>query len=117
MKKLNKKFDIIIVDSSDPVGPAESLYKKEFYESMSQVLSDSGIICTQGENLFLHLDIISDLLSFCRTLFPTVGYSNTIVPTYPSRSIGFVICTKDKSNRLPCLKKLKLQKLMKWPLL
>lgn len=43
----DQKYDIIIVDSSDPVGPAESLFKPEFYEAMASALAPGGIISTQ----------------------------------------------------------------------
>ena len=48
MKQENlEKFDVIIVDSSDPVGPAEVLFRAEFYESMKNALNPGGIVCTQ----------------------------------------------------------------------
>lgn len=99
-KDSGKRFDLIIVDSSDPVGPAETLYTKEFYSKMHSVLSENGLLCMQGENMFLHLDLISDLINFCKNLFPSVAYFNTLVPTYPSGSIGFVICSKLKEHAL-----------------
>lgn len=94
------RFDVIIVDCSDPVGPAESLYTKEFYTSMKKTLAPSGVLCMQGENLYLHLDLIANLLEICSGLFPKVSYYNGLVPTYPSGSIGFVICSNDSELRL-----------------
>lgn len=54
-------YDAIIVDSSDPVGPAEVLFEKPFFESMHRALKPGGIICTQvrgiassGGLLFMH---------------------------------------------------------------
>lgn len=41
-------FDVIITDSSDPVGPAESLFQESYYELMKKSLLPGGIICTQG---------------------------------------------------------------------
>ncbi|KUF89264.1 Spermidine synthase 2 [Phytophthora nicotianae] len=93
-----EKFDVVIVDSSDPVGPAEVLYRAEFYESMKNSLSPDGIICTQGECLWLHLDLIVDVMQRCQNLFPTVNYSYTTIPTYPSGQIGFIMCSLDKSE-------------------
>uniref|UniRef100_A0AAV1UIJ6 PABS domain-containing protein n=1 Tax=Peronospora matthiolae TaxID=2874970 RepID=A0AAV1UIJ6_9STRA len=92
------KFDVVIVDSSDPVGPAEVLYRAEFYESMKQCLSPDGVICTQGECLWLHLDLIADVMQRCRALFPSVNYSYTTIPTYPSGQIGFIMCSLDESE-------------------
>lgn len=44
-----EKFDVIITDSSDPDGPAESLFQKEYFELMAGALREGGIIATQGE--------------------------------------------------------------------
>ena len=48
MKDHKGEFDVIIVDSSDPVGPAESLYTSAFYADMKDALKAGGIVCTQG---------------------------------------------------------------------
>lgn len=94
----DNKFDVIIVDSSDPVGPAEVLFRQEFYESMKNSLTPSGVICTQGECLWLHLDLIVDVLDKCGPLFPTVQYAFTTIPTYPSGQIGFIMCSLDEGK-------------------
>ena len=54
MGKHEGEFDVIITDSSDPVGPAESLFQKSYYELMKRALRPGGIICTQGKNRELH---------------------------------------------------------------
>merc|ERR1711862_445832 len=87
------QFDVIIVDSSDPVGPAESLYEPEFYASLKRFLTPSGVIATQGECMWLHLPLTTRVMSECHELFPTVDYSYTTVPTYPSGQIGFILCS------------------------
>ncbi|DAZ97809.1 TPA: hypothetical protein N0F65_002479 [Lagenidium giganteum] len=94
------KFDVIIVDSSDPVGPAEVLFRKEFYENMKKSLAPGGVVCTQGECLWLHLDLIVEVLGRCQTIFPTIQYAYTTIPTYPSGQIGFVLCSLDESENM-----------------
>ena len=97
-------YDVIIVDSSDPVGPAESLFQPAFYESMRAALAPGGIVCTQGECIWLHLPLISSVITACGAIFPTVEYAYTTIPTYPSGQIGFVICSLDNREgaaRLP----------------
>mmetsp|Transcript_7600 Transcript_7600/g.10569 ORF Transcript_7600/g.10569 Transcript_7600/m.10569 type:complete len:328 (-) Transcript_7600:628-1611(-) len=87
-------YDCIIVDSSDPVGPAQTLFEPQFYEAMRAVLTPgTGVICAQGECLWLHLDLISSVLTACSDIFPSVAYSYTSVPTYPCGQIGFIIAT------------------------
>jgi len=87
------EYDVILVDSSDPVGPAEVLFEKPFYVAMRKALREGGIVCTQAECLWLHLDIISNLLKQSREIYNTAEYAMTTVPTYPCGQIGFVICS------------------------
>jgi hypothetical protein len=63
MEAHSNEFDVIIVDSSDPVGPAETLYTSDFYRNMSQALKEGGIVCTQGECQWLHLDLIHKVMA------------------------------------------------------
>jgi spermidine synthase len=55
----SQNYDVIICDSSDPVGPAEVLFQPEFFLSMREALAPGGILCTQGECQWLHLDLIA----------------------------------------------------------
>ncbi|KAJ1459621.1 S-adenosyl-L-methionine-dependent methyltransferase [Pelagophyceae sp. CCMP2097] len=86
-------YDVIIVDSSDPVGPAESLFKPDFYECMRAALAPGGITCTQGECMWLHLPLIASVISACGEIFPSVEYAYTTIPSYPSGQIGFIMCS------------------------
>lgn len=93
-------FDVIIVDSSDPVGPAEVLFQKPFFEAMHRAIRPGGMVCTQAESLWLHLGIIKELAAMCHAVFHggDVRYGYTTVPTYPSGQIGFLLCTKKGSE-------------------
>lgn len=42
------KFDAVIIDSTDPIGPGEKLFSEEFYRNLSRILSDNAFIATQG---------------------------------------------------------------------
>ncbi|ETI19613.1 spermidine synthase [Cladophialophora carrionii CBS 160.54] len=92
------EFDVIITDSSDPEGPAETLFQKPYFELLYGALKDGGVITTQAENQWLHLPLISKLKKDCKEVFPVVEYAYTTIPTYPSGQIGFMVCCKD-SNR------------------
>lgn len=67
-------YDVIICDSSDPVGPAETLFKSEFFQSMHDALAPNGVMCTQGECMWLHLDLIQQVMLSCKAIFPVVRY-------------------------------------------
>lgn len=89
-------YDVIIVDSSDPVGPAEVLFQEPFFQYMHRALKPGGIVCTQAESQWYHLEIIKSLAAMCKKVFVggTVQYGYTTIPTYPSGQIGFMVCTK-----------------------
>ncbi|MGH0147042.1 UNVERIFIED_CONTAM: hypothetical protein FKN15_060862 [Acipenser sinensis] len=95
MKQNQVAFDVIITDSSDPVGPAESLFKESYYQLMKTALRDNGILCCQGECQWLHLELIKEMRTFCKSLFPVVDYAYCTIPTYPSGQIGFMLCSKN----------------------
>jgi len=102
METKEDEYDVIIVDSSDPVGPAEFLFEKPFYIKMKNALREGGIVCTQGECMWIHADIISRLISQSKQLFSTAEYAYTTIPTYPCGQIGFCICSKrDSSSSQP----------------
>lgn len=91
-------FDVIITDSSDPIGPASVLFETPFYNAMHKSLRDGGIVCTQGENIWLHLDIIRPLMDSIKATYTTVEYAYTTIPTYPSGQIGFIIAGKGRGS-------------------
>eukprot|EP01098_Paradermamoeba_levis_P008066 TRINITY_DN3355_c0_g1_i1.p1 TRINITY_DN3355_c0_g1~~TRINITY_DN3355_c0_g1_i1.p1 ORF type:complete len:308 (-),score=103.43 TRINITY_DN3355_c0_g1_i1:226-1086(-) len=95
------KMDVIIVDSSDPIGPAESLFGKAFFETLKQNIATGGVICTQAECVWLHLDLITKITASCRSLFKHVDYFYTTIPTYPSGQIGFMLCSDEHNGTKP----------------
>jgi len=91
-------FDVIICDSSDPIGPAESLFKKDFYQRAYDSLKPDGVLCTQAECMWLHMKLISEMSVYVKEVFPSVEYAYTAIPTYPSGQIGFFLCSKKQGH-------------------
>jgi spermidine synthase len=89
-----KAYDIILVDSSDPIGPAAVLFSEEFYKNLSECLDDDGIASTQSESMFYHPNVIITLAQYNKKFFKVPSYYFTMVPTYPSGMIGFSFCSK-----------------------
>jgi len=87
-------YDVIIIDSSDPVGPAQVLFKEPFYRNLYACAKEDGIVVAQGESFHYHTDLIAEILKFALKIFPKCGYYYTLVPTYPSGLIGFTFCSK-----------------------
>lgn len=91
-------YDAVIVDSSDPIGPAQELFEKPFFQSVAKALRPGGVVCTQAESIWLHMHIIEDIVANCRQIFKgSVNYAWTTVPTYPSGVIGFMLCSTEGS--------------------
>lgn len=99
--KHHNTYDIIIVDSTDPLGPGQILFQKPFYENMKGALTDKGIAVTQCESIYLHGPVIRGVYSFARHLFPKLSYYYTMVPTYPSGLIGFYFCSLAHNPKEP----------------
>jgi spermidine synthase len=126
-------YDVIVVDSSDPVGPAEVLFQRPFFEALHRALRPGGVVVTQAESLWLHLDVIESLARMCSEVFGaggggaaaaaagagtaggagaggaaaaaggSVGYAYTTIPTYPSGQIGMMVCHKARVGGAPPL--------------
>jgi spermidine synthase len=93
-------FDVIITDSSDPEGPAESLFQKPYFQLLHDALREGGVITTQAENQWLHLPLITKLKKDCGEIFPVAEYAYTTIPTYPSGQIGFMVCCKEAGRNV-----------------
>ena len=77
-------YDVIIVDSSDPVGPAEVLFRKEFYQGMHDALRPDGVAVTQSESFQYHAPVIAKVAAFSREIFPMYRYFYAMVPPTPA---------------------------------
>src|SRR5699024_8702325 len=88
------EFDVIITDSSDPKGPAVTLFQTEYYQALYECLRPGGVICCQAESYWFDLPFIKDLFAKVKPIFPSVAYASTAVASYPSGQIGFLICCK-----------------------
>nr|KAJ0193180.1 hypothetical protein LSAT_V11C800390880 [Lactuca sativa] len=90
------KYDAIIVDSSDPVGPAQELVERPFFEMLAKALRPGGVLCNMAESMWLHTHLIHDMISVCQKIFKgSVHYAWASVPTYPSGVIGFILCSTE----------------------
>lgn len=96
MKNNTQEFDVIITDSSDPIGPAVSLFQENYFVLIKNALRPNGIVCSQGGSFWDSLDLVKNTLNVCKKLFPVAAYATTSVPTYPSGQIGFAMGSLDK---------------------
>lgn len=91
VQQQEKEYDVIIVDSSDPIGPGEILFEQNFYEHSQKALKKNGIIAIQGESFFLHPDMVQKMVNIIKQLFKNHAYSNFLVPTFTGGHIGICL--------------------------
>lgn len=86
-----ESYDIIIVDGSDPVGPAEGLFSVEFYKNCYDALKPGGILIAQGESPKFNEFAFAELNATLRQIFGTENAAVSLfyVPTYPSGMWSF----------------------------
>jgi spermidine synthase len=75
-------FDVIIVDSTDPIGVGEVLFTDEFYENSARILTAGGLIVNQCGVPFMQADELRETSLRRRQFFPHVGAYIAAVPTY-----------------------------------
>ena len=95
----DRRFDLIIVDSTDPIGPGEVLFTERFYADCKRCLSDGGILVTQNGVPFLQADELNQTLGFFRRLFADATCYLATVPTYAGGPMAFGWATDDTSLR------------------
>jgi spermidine synthase len=78
----DRKFDVIIVDSTDPIGPAEVLFSDRFYRRCKNCLTPGGILVTQNGVPFMQGGELRGTVRLLRPLFADVGCYLAAVPTY-----------------------------------
>ncbi len=92
-------FDLIIIDSTDPIGPAIGLFHQEFYQSCFDCLTEDGMLVCQSETPFLNeqsehfYNIQKNLKNVFPLVFPYLNY----IPTYPSGVWSLTLASKKYS--------------------
>lgn len=89
-------FDLVIVDSTDPVGPGEGLFTSEFYIGVHRILSDNGIMITQSESPRYNTKVFQEIYTCYREIFGTDNVHCYLgqIPTYPSGTWSFSFSSK-----------------------
>jgi len=76
---LDDSLDVILVDSTDPIGPAEGLFNQPFYRECRRVLRDGGILAQQSESPLAHTQLIAAMHAAMRE----AGFAQTHVLSFP----------------------------------
>jgi spermidine synthase len=84
LKTTNERFDVVIVDSTDPVDFAAGLFQSPFYADIKRILKKDGIMTELTESPFSDTALMKQAISEMRLVFPVVKTYWGAVPTYPS---------------------------------
>jgi spermidine synthase len=93
-----RDLDVILVDSSDPVGPSESLFQAEFFAELHTALAPGGITCLQAGSPFLGPDQVAKMTVDLKSYFPVVHLITIPVPSYPGGTWCLALAQKSDWN-------------------
>jgi len=92
----DESFDLVIVDSTDPVGPSEGLFTKDFYLDVYRILTKQGIMVTQSESPRFNQSVFKEIYQCYRDIFGLhqVHCYLAYIPTFPTGMWSFSFCSK-----------------------
>jgi spermidine synthase len=94
LTQTKERFDLIIIDSTDPVGPAESLFTNQCFTLAFSALKAEGIFVAQTESLHFHRDFIREVQQRLAQIFPLVDLYTVPLATYAGNWWTFSIASK-----------------------
>lgn len=87
-------YDVILVDSPEPVGQAVRLFSSDFYRAIFKALRPDGLFVAQTESPFFNQDLITNVCREVNRIFPITKLYLAVVPTYPSGLWSFTLGSK-----------------------
>lgn len=94
IQRTGEKFDVVIVDSPDPLGVARVLFSKKFYKNINSVLTDKGMMIRQTGSTILQPEEIKQNYRIMKQVFPYVSVQLAAIPTYIGGFFSFLIASK-----------------------
>jgi len=88
------RYDVILIDSTDPIGPAVPLFGDAFYKNVFHLLNNDGIAVAQGESPFYNLPSQKSLIKITKKLFPISCFYHFGNMTYPGGLWSFLLASK-----------------------
>ena len=95
IKDKKDMFDIILIDSTDPIGPGEGLFTEEFYTNIKNSLKKGGIMVAQSESPFAQKDSVRKMYTLLKKVFPICSTYTSNIPTYPGGYWAWAFCSED----------------------
>lgn len=95
VKDKNNEFDIVLIDSTDPMGPGEGLFTEEFYTNVKKSLKKGGIVCAQSESPVVNKEEIKKMYNLLKKVFPITSTFTSPIPTYPGGYWAWAFCSEE----------------------
>src|SRR5574344_2169179 len=95
IKNKKDEYDIILIDSTDPMGPGEGLFTEEFYTNVKNSLKKGGIMAAQSESPFANPEEIRKMYVLLKKVFPITATYTSNMPTYPGGYWAWAFCSED----------------------
>ena len=96
VQKTSHQYDLILVDSTDPIGPAKCLFESAFYQHCLARLKPKGILVTQNGNTFCQLDELQQTYHRFKALTSNYGFYVSVVPTYIGGMMSHAWASNDR---------------------
>jgi spermidine synthase len=106
VRETDERFDVVIVDSTDPHGPGWRLFTTEFYRHCRARLTEGGILVAQSGVPFLQPGELQAVAQRLREVFADVSAYAAAIPTYYGGSMAFAFASDDPAKRCPDLAEL-----------
>lgn len=94
IEETEETFDVIILDLSDPIGPAADLFQKTFHQRVHDRLRDDGILLAQSESPLFNARTVTAMYRNLKGIFPIVCMYTCHMPIYPSCLWSFAFCSR-----------------------
>ncbi len=101
VREHREAFDVIICDSTDPVGPAQGLFEADFYRSCRTALRPGGILAVQSESPLVNADVVRRVALGMNAAFGQSHLALGPMPTYPSGLWSYTLATAAGDPRRP----------------
>ncbi len=99
VKEIENALDVIIVDSTDIIGFARSLFTVEFFKSVRNALTENGMFVTLSESLIFHKELVYEVQNSMKLIFPVVDLYTASIATYAGNWWSFSVGSKSLDPR------------------
>lgn len=91
-------FDLVVIDSTDPIGAAVTLFQRDFYSRVARALRPGGIMTAQTESPHWGAPLVSEIYRELRSAFTHVDGYLGMIPTYPSGMWSWAYASNDRQH-------------------